>query len=114
MKSVIPILIILVLMAIGGYFYCIKESAPADFKNMIDSLNFAIKVLENEKSILKVELKKSKEKADSVNIKIASEKIKIIKTIEYRDKENIIIKSMPDGELFQLFTKFDSLSHKGR
>ncbi len=103
----------IILLIIIGYLHIKEGSSPSDLKK-IDSLNFAIKMLDVEKTALKVEIKNLKQGNDSLQEKINTEKIKIIKTIEYRNKENIIIKSMPDGELFQLFSKFDSISHKNR
>lgn len=111
------ILILSILINICFFIYIFNDIEKKDniySQSKIDSLELNIKNLEDEKKVLKISLIQLQNIADSLNVQVGLKKSKIIKIIEYRDKENIIIKSIPDGELFELFSKFDSLSHKNR
>lgn len=115
MKNYILITLILIVLCLFIYIFIgVNKNSNINYKEQIDSLQLGIIKLKNERNILIYKNDSLQKLYDSINSKIYIDKIKIINTIEYRDKENIIIKSMPDGELLELFSKFDSLSYKNR
>ena|ERR1700748_339660 len=114
-KNWILILSILINICVFIYIFTgIKESEKPDFIHKIDSLQLEIKVDESLKKNLQIKNDSLKEINDSLISVLSIEKKKIKKTIEYKNEKDTIIKSILDGELLELFSKFDTLSNKNK
>ncbi len=103
-----------IIIAVCYLIIDIHKDRNFNLDKKINYLENEISIIDKEKDSLRFEIYKLREKEDSIKLNINYEKKQIERIIEYRNKENIIITSMPDDELFKLFTKFDSISNKNR
>ncbi len=113
-KVVIILLVLLNLTTLFLIFSSRTNESYGSYKKKLDSLENQINLVREQEKVLVLERDSLIEvsKVYEFRIKELSVKKKIL--IGNRDKKDSIIISMPDDELFRLFSNLDSLSHKGR